>query len=81
MLFPGASGAPEWAVQMAARLMYSAEYKLDYETLLELEKVVETSSNVTHFMSVSYLILTSGSADSRPPDGQQDARQWREDTL
>ncbi|KAL1709555.1 hypothetical protein EV121DRAFT_286614 [Schizophyllum commune] len=46
-----ASGAPEWAVQMAARLMYSAEYKLDYETLLELEKVVETSSNVTHFMS------------------------------
>ncbi|KAL1760683.1 hypothetical protein FB107DRAFT_269731 [Schizophyllum commune] len=46
-----AAGAPDWAVDMAARLMYSAEYKLDYETLLELDKVVEKSSNITHFMS------------------------------
>ena len=56
MQFSGAAGAPDWAVDMAARLMYSAEYKLDYETLLELDKVVEKSSNITHFMSVSLRI-------------------------
>ncbi|KAI5891334.1 uncharacterized protein SCHCODRAFT_02580910 [Schizophyllum commune H4-8] len=48
-----AAGAPDWAVHMAARLMFSAEYKLDYETLLQLDKVVKTSANVTHFMSTA----------------------------
>ncbi|KAL1721460.1 hypothetical protein EV715DRAFT_288211 [Schizophyllum commune] len=48
-----AAGAPDWAVHMAARLMFSAEYKLDYETLLQLDKVVKTTTNVTHFMSTA----------------------------
>ncbi|KAI5827080.1 hypothetical protein K523DRAFT_418739 [Schizophyllum commune Tattone D] len=46
-----ALGAPDWAVDMAADLMFSVEYELDYQTLLQLDEVVETShTNVTHFM-------------------------------
>ncbi|KAL1664798.1 hypothetical protein GGF50DRAFT_114765 [Schizophyllum commune] len=46
-----ALGAPDWAVEMAAELMFSVEYDLKYKTLLHLDKVVKTSANVTHFMS------------------------------
>ncbi|KAI5891331.1 uncharacterized protein SCHCODRAFT_02702132 [Schizophyllum commune H4-8] len=46
-----ALGAPDWAVDMAAELMFSVEYELDYQTLLQLDEVVETSTaNITHFM-------------------------------
>ncbi|KAL1709558.1 hypothetical protein EV121DRAFT_286617 [Schizophyllum commune] len=46
-----ALGAPDWAVEMAAELMFSVEYDLKYKTLLHLDKVVKKSANVTHFMS------------------------------
>ena len=54
MRLAGALGAPDWAVNMAADLMFSVEYELDYQTLLQLDEVVETShTNITNFMGVS----------------------------
>ncbi|KAL1748310.1 hypothetical protein HDZ31DRAFT_60497 [Schizophyllum fasciatum] len=46
-----ALGAPEWAVQMSARLMYKLEYKLDYELCIDLDKCIDAGLNVTHAFS------------------------------